>query len=72
MDKYIQQMNKLVEAKLEGATKPKGKGLLAPKKTKLKEDTQKEDVMNLIANFVADIRMKRMEYKNMKGVNNEG
>jgi hypothetical protein len=64
MDKYIQKVNKLVEDKLSNATKPKGKGLLAPKKNKIKdsEDT-KDDVMNLIANFVADIRMKRMEYK---------
>ena len=64
MDKYIQKVNKLVEEKLNNATKPKGKGLLAPKQNKLKdEEAKKDDVMNLIANFIADIRMKRMEYK---------
>lgn len=64
MDKYIQKINKLVEEKLEAATKPKGKGLLAPKQTKLKQDEYgQEDTMNLIANFIANIRMKRMEYK---------
>lgn len=64
MNKYIQQINKRVEDKLANALKPKGKGLLAPKKPKLKDQAvQQEDVMDLIANFVADIRMKRMEYK---------
>lgn len=64
MNKYIQQINKRVEDKLANATKPKGKGLLAPKKPKLKDQAmQQEDVMELVANFVADIRMKRMEYK---------
>lgn len=64
MDKYIQKVNKLVEEKLNNTTKPKGKGLLAPKQNKLKdEEAKKDDVMNLIANFVADIHMKRMEYK---------
>ena len=42
---------------------PKGKGLLAPKKAKIKDDMQQDDTFNLIANFIADIRMKRMEYK---------
>jgi hypothetical protein len=64
VNKYIQKVNKLVEEKLSNATKPKGKGLLAPKQNKLKDEAkQNEDVINLIANFVADIRMKRMEYK---------
>jgi hypothetical protein len=63
MNKYIQQINKLVDSKLNSATKPKGKGLLAPKTSKLKDNVQKDDVMDLIANFVADIRMKRMTYK---------
>jgi hypothetical protein len=64
MNKYIQKVNKLVEEKLNNATKPKGKGLLAPKQNKLKEEAKQNDaVINLIANFIADIRMKRMEYK---------
>lgn len=64
MDKYIQKVNKLVEEKLNNATKPKGRGLLSPKQNKLKdEEAKKDDVMNLIANFIADIRIKRMEYK---------
>jgi hypothetical protein len=64
MNKYIQKVNKLVEEKLNNAIKPKGKGLLAPKQNKLKdEEAKKDDVMNLITNFIVDIRMKRMEYK---------
>ena len=69
MDKYIQKVNKLVEEKLNNATKPKGKGLLAPKKAKLKDNMQQEDIMDLIANFVADIRMKRMAYKKEAQIN---
>lgn len=69
MDKYIKQIEKLVEQKLNNALKPKGKGLLAPKKTKLKDsdNEQQQSTMDLVANFIADIRMKRMEYRKTNG-----
>lgn len=69
MDKYIKQIETLVNEKLNAAVKPKGKGLLAPKKAKIKDDMGQDDTFNLIANFIADIRMKRMEYRGNK--NNE-
>jgi hypothetical protein len=71
MNKYIQRIEKMVDEKLAEAIKPKGKGLLAPKKNKIKDVQSQDDVFNLIANFVADIRMKRMEYKQDKGTYNE-
>lgn len=63
MDKYTKRIESLVNEKLNAAVKPKGKGLLAPKKAKIKDDMGQDDTFNLIANFIADIRMKRMEYK---------
>lgn len=63
MNRYIKQLNRVVEEKMKQAPKAKTKGLLSPKNSTMPSN-KSNDIIERMANYVVDIRNKRMEIKN--------
>jgi hypothetical protein len=63
MNRYIKQLNRIVEERMQQAPKVKTKGLLSPKGSTM-PSSKSNDIIERMANYVIDIRKKRMEIKN--------
>ncbi len=63
MNRYIKQLERVVEERMGQEPKVKTKGLLSPK-TSATPERKAEDIIDRMANYVIDIRKKRMEIRN--------
>ena len=63
MNRYIKQLESVVEERMGQEPKVKTKGLLSPKTSAMPE-RKAEDIIDRMANYVIDIRKKRMEIRN--------
>jgi hypothetical protein len=63
MNRYIKQLERVIEERTGQEPKVKTKGLLSPKSsvTPIKKS---DDIIERMANYVMDIRQKRMEIRN--------
>lgn len=63
MNRYIKQLERAVEERMGQEPKVKTKGLLSPKNSGMPVK-KSDDIINRMANYVIDIRKKRMEIRN--------
>jgi len=70
MKSYLTKVEKAVEKELKKSTKKEkkveAKGFMSPMRDKkvITEESKKEDIIETVAKYIADIRKLRMELKN--------
>lgn len=63
MNRYIKQLERVIEERMGKEPKVKTKGLLSPKNS-VAPIKKSDDIIERMASYVMDIRQKRMEIRN--------
>jgi len=63
MNRYIKQLERVIEERMGKEPKVKTKGLLSPKNS-VAPTKKSDDIIERMASYVMDIRQKRMEIRN--------